>query len=139
MIEVEVEPVPEEAALRQVLAATKAAGLTPVRAPEGWISKLVTITKEEMATPVGIKIANVTPHPVILTISDASKKETGLEEGETPPSLPLSVCRTRWRRPATAADASCCLVSSPCLFCRRSYHCPGCQSRDSHRLDGKLH
>ena len=82
MIEVEVEPIPEESALRQVLAATKSGDTPPVRTPEGWISKLVTITKEEMATPVGVKIANVTPHPVVLGISVESHREAGLDEGK---------------------------------------------------------
>ena len=118
MIEIEVEPIPEETALRQVLAATKSGGVTPVRTPEGWVSELVTLTKEEMATPVGVKIANVTPHPVVLSISVESHKEAGLEEGETLPSRPLSESDARGVRGARAESAQ-----SPDL---RVYRMPVC-------------
>lgn len=82
--QVEVEAVAsEEDALRAVLNKTKEAGSRPVRAPDGWISKLVTITKEEMSTPVGIKIANVSPHPMVLSMTSTGVAQScGLEEGE---------------------------------------------------------
>ena len=79
----------EEEELREVLAKTKEGGSAPVRAPDGWISKLVTITKEEMATPVGLKIANVSPHPMVLSVTSNGMAQTcGLEEGEPRRSRP---------------------------------------------------
>ena len=88
--QVEVEAVAsEEEELREVLAKTKQAGSAPVRAPNGWVSKLVTVTKEEMATPVGLKIASVSPHPMVLSItSNGMAQDCGLEEGEPRRSRP---------------------------------------------------